>query len=62
MDNNNVNAEHLQSPRVHIQTKRGECSLKNIIADSIVVHSQAGDIKCFGSLHGTIDLSTEREG
>ncbi|CAF0736583.1 unnamed protein product [Rotaria sordida] len=62
MDNNNVNVEHLQSPRVHIQTKRGECSLKNIIAESIVVHSQTGNIKCLGSLHGTIDLSTERDG
>ncbi|CAF3867796.1 unnamed protein product [Rotaria sp. Silwood2] len=61
-DNNNVSAEHLQSPRVHIQTKRGECSLKNIIADSIVVHSQTGNIKCLGSLQGTIDLSTERDG
>ncbi|CAF1107679.1 unnamed protein product [Adineta steineri] len=61
-DNNNVNVEYLQSPRVHIQTKRGECSLKNIVADSIVVHSQSGNITCSGSLHGTIDLSTERDG
>jgi len=26
------------------------------------VHSQSGNITCFGSLHGTIDLSTERDG
>ena len=31
-------------------------------ADSIVVHSQSGNINCSGSLHGTIDLSTERDG
>ena len=31
-------------------------------ADSIVVHSQAGNINCSGSLNGTIDLSTERDG
>ncbi|CAF0998042.1 unnamed protein product [Adineta ricciae] len=61
-DNNNVNIEYLQSPRVNIQTKRGECTLKNVVADSIVVHSQSGNINCSGSLHGTIDLSTEREG
>lgn len=28
----------------------------------MVVHSQSGNITCVGSLHGTIDLSTEREG
>ncbi|CAF3452133.1 unnamed protein product [Rotaria sp. Silwood1] len=55
-DNNNVNVEYLHCPRVHIQTKQGECSLKNIVGDSIVVHSQNGNITCYGSLHGTIDL------
>ncbi|CAF4266127.1 unnamed protein product [Rotaria socialis] len=61
-DNNNVSVEHLQSPGVHIQTKQGECSLKNVVADSIVVHSQKGNITCLGSLHGVIDLSTARDG
>ncbi|CAF3460938.1 unnamed protein product [Rotaria sp. Silwood1] len=74
-DNNNVNVEYLHCPRVHIQTKQGECSLKNIVvsekieiylilasAHSIVVHSQNGNITCYGSLHGTIDLSTGRDG
>jgi hypothetical protein len=28
----------------------------------MVVHSQSGNITCSGSLHGTIDLSTERDG
>ncbi|CAF2474691.1 unnamed protein product [Rotaria sp. Silwood2] len=61
-DNNNVNVEYLHCPRVHIQAKQGECSLKNIVGDSIVVHSQNGNITGFGSLHGTIDLSTGRDG
>ncbi|CAF3778645.1 unnamed protein product [Rotaria magnacalcarata] len=61
-DNNNVNVEYLQSSGMHIQTKQGECSLKNIVADSIVVHSQKGNITCLGSLHGVVDLSTARDG
>ncbi len=28
----------------------------------MVVHSQSGNITCSGSLHGAIDLSTERDG
>jgi hypothetical protein len=28
----------------------------------MVIHSQSGNITCSGSLHGAIDLSTERDG
>ncbi|CAF0916346.1 unnamed protein product [Didymodactylos carnosus] len=62
LDNNNVNVEYFDCPSVNITTKRGGCSMKNIVANSIVVHSQSGNITCSGSMHGAIDLSTERDG
>ncbi|CAF1018957.1 unnamed protein product [Adineta ricciae] len=42
-DNNNVNIEYFQSPRVNIQTKRGECTLKNVV--TVLFTEREGSIR-----------------
>jgi hypothetical protein len=62
LTNNNVNIENLETKDVFVNTKKGECLLKNLKASSLIVHSESGNINCVGSVHANTDLCTKNCG
>lgn len=60
--NNNVKIHNLDSKEIFVNSKKGECVLNNLKANSIIVNSDCGNIECFNSLHGNIDFQTNKCG
>ena len=53
---------NLDSKEIFVNSKKGECVLNNLKANSIIVNSDCGNIECFNSLHGNIDFQTNKCG
>ncbi len=60
--NNNVNIHNLDTREIFVNSKKGECVLNNLKSNSIIVHSDSGNIECLKTLHANLDLSTNKCG
>ncbi|KAL4640743.1 protein FAM185A isoform X1 [Arapaima gigas] len=54
----NVTIQEMESDTCQVVTENGDCDLHAIKSHRVVVRSAGGNVRCTGTIHGNVDIST----